>query len=144
MTANTREVLRPARLTDAEGTTHLELLAAIFVISVGLFGVFQLFRFCLDRTTAINEANTAVRAIQNEIETLRATPFEQLVPGEREFQSRTPELDRLAHVSARVIIRAVPEHVDSLRRVSADIAWSGENGRRIQKSMTTIIGDQGR
>ncbi|GMU94115.1 MAG: hypothetical protein AMXMBFR4_31730 [Candidatus Hydrogenedentota bacterium] len=142
MFVSTRGKGRPAWSRDSAGTTHLELIAAVFVVSVGIFGAFQLFRFCLDRTAAINEINVAVRAVQNELETLRAAPFDQLVPGERGFISSTPELDRLAHVAARVVISAEPEHPDSLRRVSATVTWIGENARRIEKSMTTLIGER--
>ncbi len=121
------------------GMTLLELTTAIFVLIVGVFGVLQMFHYGLDTTRAINEANVAVRTLQNEIETLRSLPFAELEDMDGgPFRSLTPEAARLVNIRTRATIAAEPD-VPGLKRVTVRIAWTGEHGRTIRKELTTLI-----
>ena len=117
----------------------LELTTAIFVLIVGVFGVLQMFHYGLDTARAINEANVAVRTLQNEIETLRSLPFAQLEDIDKgAFRSFTPEATKLVNVRTTATITAEPD-VPGLKRVTVRIGWTGERGRTIRKELTTLI-----
>lgn len=122
------------------GFSLLELSCAIFVLTVGVFGVIQMFYFGLNKVRAISDANVAMRAIQNEVETLRAVPFSELVPGIAGFRSETPEIERF--VEPRQEVR-IEEAGTALKRVAVSVAWTGDNGRRIEKDVITLIADKG-
>jgi hypothetical protein len=122
----------------------LELTAALFVLSVGMMGTIQMYHVGVAKTGVIGEAAIALSAVENEIETLRAQPFAALTDGgDRPFVSATPMLDRLPEAEARVTIRAYNESMPGLKQVDARVLWLGENGRRVEKSLTTLIADRG-
>ena len=121
------------------GFTLVELTCALFVISVGLFGVIHIYMRGMEKMNAINEYETALCALNNEMETLRATPWDSLEPGEGlPFQSETPDMERLHLAEARTCI-AVESGSAVLKRVTVRICWTGEHGRRIEKELTTLI-----
>ncbi|MBX7255186.1 MAG: prepilin-type N-terminal cleavage/methylation domain-containing protein [Candidatus Hydrogenedentes bacterium] len=122
------------------GFTLLELMCAIFVLTIGVFGVIQMFCFGLDKVRALSDTNVAMRAIQNEVETLRAAPFSELVAGASGFRSLTPEIDRFVKVKPEVRIE---DAAFALKKVTVSLMWSGDNGRQITKSVTTLIADKG-
>jgi len=126
------------------GFTLLELSAALFVLTVGLFGVFQLYMFGVHRGRAINEAALANRAAQNEIETLRALPFSQLTPRtEAAFTGDAPNLEGLVNAKGRLTIRDLPGYHGRLKEATVVVQWRGDRGRRIEKRLTTLIADHG-
>ncbi len=127
------------------GFSLIELSTAVFILTVGVLGVMTMFFYGLDKVRNINEARIAVRAVQNELETRRALPFQQLVPGTSAFLSKTPELDRLLNVSTTVVIADDASVAPGrLRRVTATVAWTGEHGRHIEKHMSILAADKGR
>ena len=129
---------------DARGFTLLELVAALFVVSLGLFGVIQLLHFGVANTHALNEAKLATRAVQNEIETLRALPYSALRNVEGgPFVSEPAELAPMVNVKPRLTIQDYDEGAPPLKHVTATVSWTGEHGRRIEKTLTTLIADKG-
>lgn len=133
---------RPARrnLSDRGGFSLVELTCAVFVLTVGVFGVIQMFYFGLNKVRALSDAEVAVRAIQNEVEVLRALPFPELGSGTVGFRSETPETERFVNVKLEVRIEDTGA---ALKKVTVSIAWAGDNGRRVEKSVTTLIADRG-
>ena len=126
------------------GFTMLELTAALFILTVGVFGVIQLFHFGIDKMHAVNETNLAMRAIQNEMETLRARPFAQLTNAEQAaFVSDIGEAAKLMNAHPSVTIRDHGTPDLRLKEVTVCMAWTGEHGRRIEKHVTTLIADKG-
>ncbi len=127
------------RLLSKRGHTLLELTCAMFVISVGLFGVIHIYMRGMEKMNAINEYETALCALNNEMETLRAKSWEMLEPGEGlPFLSETPGMERLYLAEAQTCITAENESA-ALKRVTVRIRWIGEHGRRIEKKLTTLI-----
>jgi len=127
------------KLLSKHGFTLLELTCAVFVISVGLFGVLHVYLRGMDKMQAINEYETALCALNNELETLRTLPWETLTPGEGlSFRSETPGLEQLYLAEAQTFITADKDHA-GLKRVTVRIRWTGEHGRRIEKELTTLI-----
>ena len=121
------------------GFTLLELTCAIFVISVGLFGILHIYLQGIDKMQAINEYETALCALSNEMETLRTVPFDALELGDGlPFRSETPGLEHL-HLAETLCFIAAEEDGAALKRVTVRIRWIGEHGRRIEKELTTLI-----
>lgn len=121
------------------GSSLIELTCAIFVISVGLFGVIHIYMRGIEKMQAINEYEAVLCALNNELETLRALPWETLKPGnDLPFRSETPGLERLHLAETRTFIN-LEQNYTGLKRVTVRIRWIGEHGRRIEKELTTLI-----
>lgn len=121
------------------GFTLLELSAAMFLLALGVMGVFKMFHVGLSKTHAMNETAVAMRALENEMETLRATSFADIVDGESlPFRSTTPECAKLVNGENTAIIRTSSP---GLKEVTVQIRWTGEHGRTIEKRLTTLIAE---
>ena len=122
-----------------KGSSLIELTCAIFVISVGLFGVIHVYLRGIEKMKTINEYETVLCALNNELETLRALPWETLEPGnDMPFRSETPGMEQLHLAEARTFI-ILENGYNRLKRVTVRIRWIGEHGRRIEKELTTLI-----
>ena len=125
------------------GATLVELVVALAVVTVGLFGVLQSYLVAMDKTRVANEYYIATRALSNEIETLRGLPFEELADGPGQpFRSRTPELERLVQAEATVSIVDRSGATHGLKLVRAQLRWRGDNGRRIEKQLVSLIANR--
>lgn len=134
--------IRPAR--GRTGFSLAELTCALFIITVGVFGVLQMYSIALDKTRTLKEYAVAHTALVNEIETLRALPFDQLADIENgPFQSVTPEIKRLMKVQCHVTITDRSQNNRGLKEVQTTIRWIGEHGRPIEKCLTTLIANKG-
>ena len=126
------------------GFTLIELTAAVFIITTALFGVVVTYNAGIDKLRALNESRTALRAANNEIETLRAMPewpFDTANEADYSpFVSRTPGLDELVNATPRVTLRPRDR---GLTEVTAEVRWTGEHGRTMAKSLTTLIARKG-
>jgi Tfp pilus assembly protein PilV len=125
------------------GFSLLELTTALFILVVGIFGVFHLFFFGLDRMRTIDEAAIATQAVQNELEVLRTTPFSLLQDGARAFTSPNPALDQLHLADTKVTVSPTPDGTIGLKKIEISIRWITENGRRAERSITTLAGEKG-
>ena len=133
----------PTRRIGKLGVSYLELTAALFVFTLGVLGSFQMFHVSLTKMHAVKEDDIALRAIQNEIETLRSTSFDDVLDGDHAFRSTTPELAQLVNAQPRVLVETPSPAPAGLKKVEASVAWTGENGRTITKTVTTLIADKG-
>ncbi|MCC6154634.1 MAG: hypothetical protein IT367_12785 [Candidatus Hydrogenedentes bacterium] len=129
------------RASAREGFSLIEITAALFILIVGLFGVFQLFHFGLGKLRVIDESAIAQQAVQNELETLRAMPFAQLQDGEHAFVTQDPALDSLVKANGTITIASA--EISGLKRVDIALRWVTQNGRVAERSVTTLIGDKG-
>ena len=125
------------------GFTMLELTTALFVVAVGLFGVVTMFHIGVGKLRALHETNLGTRVVQNELETVRSLPFSALENVENApFKSSAPEIGGLLNARPQVTIRDADPAL-RLKEVTARITWTGEHGRTITKSGTTLIADKG-
>ena len=125
------------------GFSLIELTAALFVLAVGLFGTLQMYNVIAEKLLHVQECEIAARALNAEIETLRALPFSQLTDRENApFVSQPFGTDNLVNLTTRLTIQPHPDRRLKLKRVTATILWTGEHGRKIEKSLTTLIGDK--
>ena len=133
--------LRHSDTSHAAGVSLLEIVAALFVFSVGLLGSLKMYDVMLDKVRAMRENDIAVCALQNEMETLRAMPFEALA--ERTgapFVSHTPDMEQLVQVLPTVDVRPYGQPALALKEVRISVRWRGDNGRVIEKTLSTLIG----
>ena len=122
-----------------EGFSLLELTTALFILTVGIFGVFRLFNFGMDRLRALDEAAIATEAVQNELEALRTTPTATLQDGEQQFTIPNPALDRLWLADTKISVSPASDGVVGLKQVEISIRWINRNGGRAERSVTTLI-----
>lgn len=125
------------------GMSLLEMSCALFIVTMGLFGVIQMYMTGISNMKTLSEKQVAMRAAENEIETLRALPFAELVPGAAlPLRAATAGTEKLHNLSGTVDI-AAPDGAPDLREVHVCIEWTGEHGRRIRQELTTLIADKG-
>lgn len=126
------------------GFTFLELSAAIFVLSVGIFGVLGMFQVGIAKTKVVAESMIALRAVQNEMEIRVATPFADLVVGESlPFISHTAETDGLVLAERLVTIADRSDRGLSLKEITVQLRWVTENGRVSTRKLTTLVRAKG-
>lgn len=124
----------------AAGFSLIELTAALFVLGVGLLGTLQMYNVLAGKLLHVQESEIAARALNAEIETLRALPFGQLTDRENgTFISQPHGTDNLVNLTTRITIRPHSDSRLNLKQVTATILWTGEHGRKIEKSLTTLI-----
>jgi type II secretory pathway pseudopilin PulG len=125
------------------GFLMIELVAALAVLTIGLLGVVQTYHFGMDKIRTMRESAIALRAVQNEIETLRALPFANLVDVENgPFVSQTPDLEQLVKATPALTIRPYSDPRLRLKEVAACVRWVGDNGRIMQRAATTLMADK--
>ncbi len=125
------------------GYTLVELVAALSVFSVGLLGTVTSYHFAVDRIRTMRESAIAMRAVQNEMETLRALPYAALTDRtDAPLASVNPDLDQLVWAAPTVTIRSYLDGALPVKEVTVAVVWRGDNGRPIRKSITTLIADK--
>ena len=128
------------RRNAAGGFTLLELTCALFILTFGMFGVIQMYHLGMAKTRVLNEYTQAMEALQNELETLRALPFESLRNVKHgPFVTQPRVLRRLVNARPRTTIRDYPESGGALKEVRVTLKWTSENGRTITKRLVTLI-----
>lgn len=124
------------------GASYLELTASLFVLSVGILGSFQLFHFTMDRMRTVKEDAIAMRAVQNEIEWMRARPFAEVALGEGPFTSSTPETAQLLNAQSHVKVDLLRPDLPELKRVEVTVIWRGDRGRTVTRKAVTLLAEK--
>ena len=131
--------MRPHRSPGRAGSALIELMAALFVLTAGLLASVELYHFGIDKLRAARESAVAVTVLQDQIERLRARPFAELADTPAgPFLGDAPLPDDLPNAHATLEIAPYPASTP-IRKVTASIAWTGENGRTIRKELTTLV-----
>lgn len=125
------------------GASLIELVAALGVLTIGLLGGVSVFYYGMDKLKAVDEGRTAVSMARNEIEYLRSRPFEGLADAQDAPFHDDAALNGLPNARGTVSISGYPGREDRLKQVTATVAWTGENGRTIRKSLTTLMAGRG-
>jgi len=121
----------------------IELIVALFVVTFGVFAVLNMYHFGMDKSRALRENTLVMNELQNEIDTLRAMPFNELpVNWDAGFLATAPQQDRLAGLEPSLVIRPFAQEKKDLLEISASIKWRGDNGRVIKKTLTTLIANK--
>ena len=126
------------------GFALIEMIAALAVVTGGVFVMVQMLQNQVTASRAFVETQAVTTALQNEVEVLRTMPFAQLSDRRDAPFTRAPEgLDRLAAVQPALTIGPAPDGTPGLKEVRVRIAWKGDKGRRMTKTLTTLIADKG-
>jgi hypothetical protein len=103
-----------------------------------------MYHYGLGKMHALNESAVAMEAVQNEIEMLRSLPFSRLRDTDSgRFVSDTSTFSSLVNATPSVTIKDFARGPRRLKEVTVSVRWTGENGRTIEKKVTTLIGDKG-
>jgi len=127
------------------GFSLVELTAALFIFSTALLGTFQLYHVGLNKIKVIGESRQAMQAVLNQAELIRSMPFSELT--ERQdapFVGTVDDLDTLFQAKPALTIRNHPDPELKLKEVDVSVSWTGEHGRTITKTITTLVGDNRR
>jgi len=132
-----------SRLTirrNTAGFSLIEMMAALFVLGTGLFGTVQMYQFATAKVHAMRQSQAAAWVLEETIENLRATPFDEIQSREESLEDVFGEHHRLPGAGLSLEVAAHPDPELQLKEVAATVRWRGENGRRMKKSLTTFIG----
>ncbi len=120
------------------GATVFEVVAALFVVTTGILAVLRIYDVSAERLRTSSENEIALRAMQNELEHVWAFPESVPESGEHVFASHTPELSELYLQHSVLRISPHPKF-PGLLGVSAEVSWIAESGRRVDRSIATVI-----
>lgn len=133
---NLNKYYSKSNIKPAEGFTLVELLVTILVIGVVFAGLSNIF-VSIQRTQAqTSHLESATRAAQQQIESLRNRNYNNLVVGEDiDFSSSLPST--LPSGSSGVVV--VTEPSPGIKRVDATVSYSYANQTR-DVSLSSLIG----
>ncbi len=130
--------------SSSSGFSLLEMIAAIAIVTSGVFATIQMMQHSLASSRVFIETQAVTTALQNEIEALRAMKFSELSDRQNAAFIHAPEgLDRLVDVQPSLTIQPAPDGTPGLKEVCVHIAWKVAKGPRIAKSLQTLIADRG-
>jgi len=125
------------------GYTLLELLTAMGLLGIGVFAITTSFHYGLEKVRAMQEMHTAQTAAQNQLEQLRAAPFNELKLTKNTPLPTTSALDSLVKASMSKCVQTYGDPKLGLREVKVRVDWIGDGGRVMHASALTLIGDKG-
>ena len=133
----------PHPIRHQHGFSLIELVAALLVLSIGLLGVVQSYHYGIDKIRTMREASIAGRAVQDQIEALRTMPFADLTDRDKAaLVDPAPDLSQLVNATPALTIRPYSGSALRLKEVEVSIRWTGDNGRTMKRSATTLIADK--
>ncbi len=122
------------------GASLIELMTAIFVLTFGVMGALQLYYVQMDKTRTLHEYTVAHAALTAEIETLRASSFDALALGDAQpFSSTPPAFQFLHRPRGWVDVADRSGETAGLKAITVHLEWTGEHGRTIHRTLTTMI-----
>lgn len=125
------------------GAAMVEIVTALFIVTFGIFSVLTMYHVGIAKTRAIREHDLVMNALQNELDGLRAMPCECLPRDwNGDFRATKPNLPDFVNLRPHLRIQPSGEGRADLLEVTVGIRWSGEHGRLIEKSLTTLIAEK--
>jgi Tfp pilus assembly protein PilV len=130
--------MRTTRATLA-GMALLEIVTALTIISVGLLGVVQMYQIGIDQIRQSQRRMAALRAIDDEIESLRALPLAERPAGENvPWHTHPVAFDLLVEPHATLNVAPYSSSPD-LTQVTVRLQWY-EGRRRVSREVVTLLG----
>jgi len=126
------------------GITLLEVICAVSIITIGVFGVIQLYIQGMRETRTIWQHQVATTVISNEIERLRALPA-GMQSGESRFAlALDGEVQtELPDSRGKVLLQRRPQLPEGLIEARVWLRWTGPHARQITREVTTLLADPG-
>lgn len=126
------------------GFSLVEACTAIVILMMGVLGSVQLYFHGLDKLNAYKEAELAARIADNEVEFLRSLHYDDLLPGEdRPIVATDLSGTGLANAVGVVRVTDCDGFGGGLRQIEVSLRWTGENGRTIERRVTTRVAELG-
>jgi Tfp pilus assembly protein PilV len=119
-----------------KGFTLIEALIAAGVLALGLFAVGLAIYAEFPFINQNREKTIATLAAQEEIETIRGKPFDEILALSSSFTASGFEY--LKNPVGTVTVDNIYNESD-IRRVSVTVTWDSSTGRTLHKSLTTLM-----
>ena len=116
------------------GFALVELIAALFVLSAGIFGTITLYHAGMDRMRAQQQEQMAMSVLQYEMESVRTMDAADLDAWSND-ETAPPGLELLENAE---IERRVSARNGDLYEIQAVLRWRGVGGRLMERSLTTL------
>ncbi len=127
------------RRESRAGMALLEIVTALTIISVGLLGVVQMYQVGIDQIRQSQRRMAALRAMDDEIEILRALPVAERPTGESvPWYTHPPAFDLLVEPQATLDVAPFASSPD-LTQVTVRLQWY-EGRRRVSREVVTLLG----
>lgn len=118
------------------GTT--DIVASLAVLSIIGFGAFGLYHNGIDQLRVSTERTIAVRALENEVERLRALPLSEMeTQVDAAYRVSMPELEGLRDAAMSIEVDAYEESTEA-RVITARVRWHSHAGRIISEELTAL------
>ncbi len=117
------------------GYLLIEMVVALGVFGAAVLGGAQMVLHYHSKIRHAAQSETALSTLENEIELVRAGE-RGAISGQQPFTIAIPET--LPEAQGQVTIQPF-DGVPRLWSVTAELTWTGDNGRRITKTLTTCI-----
>ena len=125
----------PLKRGPLTGFALTELIAALFVLSVGVFGTLTLYYTGMERMRAQQQELMATAVLQYEMEPVQAMDAEALETWSN-AETEPPGMHDLENAEVE---RRVSERDGDLFEVWAVLRWRGVGGRLMERSLTTLV-----
>ena len=126
------------KLSPDAGFSLVELVCALSVISVGLFGILHLMHIALNHTRTLQEYRVAHEIIENALEELRSEAYETMEAGVFLLDQATLGASGLHLAEGSLSIQ--PHSYDHVWEITVKLRWVGDKGRVIQRQLSTLAG----
>lgn len=125
----------PLKGGPSNGFALTELIAALFVLSVGVFGTLTLYYTGMDRMRAQQQELMATAVLQYEMESVGTMDAADLAA----WSNAETEPPGMHDLEDAEIERRVSERDGDLFEVWAVLRWRGVGGRLMERSLTTLV-----
>ena len=125
----------PLKRGPLTGFALTELIAALFVLSVGVFGTLTLYYTGMERMRAQQQEPMAMAVLHHEMEPVHTMDAADL----EAWSTAETEPPGMQHLADAEIERQVTERDGELFEVSAVVRWRGAGGRSMERSLTTLV-----
>lgn len=125
----------PLKGGPSNGFALIELIAALFVLSVGVFGTLTLYYTGMERMRAQQQELMATAVLHYEMESVQAMDAADL----EAWSNAETEPPGMHDLEDAEIERRVSERDGELFEVRAVLRWRGAGGRLMERSLTTLV-----
>jgi len=137
---------RMSYLSSKRGFTLIEALATTVILGIGLFAIGSAFFGEFAAINTLRETTIATLAGQQEIDTLRGMPFNNILNLGPHFtfdKTNIVSLQYLNNPRGNVYLDKIYNNDNNMRRVSITVTWDSLSGKTLSKSLVTLITNNG-
>ena len=128
------------RLSNKNGFTLGEALSSAIILGIGLIIVAVVFFEEVRTINRLRETTIAALSIQEEIEEVRAKPFDDILGLGSSFTASG--FTYLENPVGTIVVDSIYGD-NNIRRISVTVAWTSLYGGTLQKSLVTLITRKG-